>query len=307
MMLRDSQILTLAGGATVSYAEYGALDGRPVLALHGAPACRLMFSVADAEAKARGLRLIAPDRPGYGLTTPDKRASLAARTEWLKSVVDTLHLDRFAVLGVSGGSPYAVSLAAHFPERVAALALVSPMGPVADYADSAESKLDPLSFMHDRFFMHMPYRTWVTHPLSDVGAWMYRHGPDFFNGLLPKLSANPDAGILSQKHVAEVMRTMTLEAFRQGGGGGTADLEIFGRPWNVNFADVKAPALVWQGTDDHVVPPQAARWLARQLPHCDLHSLEGAGHFWVFEHVEEVIASLDNLMSQSGLAKARAS
>jgi pimeloyl-ACP methyl ester carboxylesterase len=300
-------MLTLEGGATVSYAEYGAPDGRPVLALHGAPACRLMFSVADAEAKSRGLRFIAPDRPGYGLTPPDDRVSLSGRTEWLKAVVDALRLDRFAVLAVSGGSPYAVSLAALCPERIAALALVSPMGPVADYAESADSKLEPLSFMHDRFFMHMPYRTWVTHPLSDVGAWMYRHGPDFFNGLLPKLAVTPDSGILSQRHVSEVMRTMTLEAFRQGGGGGMADLEIFGRPWNVKFADVNTPALVWQGTEDHVVPPQAARWLARQLPRCELHSLDGAGHFWVFEHVGEVVDSLDRLMSQNGLPKARAS
>jgi pimeloyl-ACP methyl ester carboxylesterase len=307
MMLQDSQILTLAGGSTVSYAEYGAPDGRPVLALHGAPACRLMFSVADEEAKARGLRLIAPDRPGYGLTPPDSRVSLAARTDWLKSVADALHLGRFAVLAVSGGSPYGVSLAAVCPERIAALALVSPMGPVADYAESPDCKLEPLSFLHDRFFMHMPYRTWVTHPLGDVGAWMYRHGPDFFNSMLPRIAASPDAGILSQRHVSEVMRKMTLEAFRQGGGGGTADLEIFSKPWNVKFSDVTAPALVWQGTDDHVVPPQAARWLARQLPRCELHSLEGAGHFWVFEHVADVVASLDALMSQNGLKEARAS
>lgn len=305
--MRDSQILALAQDTTAGFAEYGVPDGRPVLALHGAPACRLMFSVADAAAKQHGLRLIAPDRPGYGLTPPNDRVSLPERTEWLLSFLDALKLDRIAVLGVSGGSPYAVSLAALCPERVSALALVSPMGPVADYAESADCKLDPLSFLHDRFFMHMPYRTWVTHPLSDVGAWMYRHGPDFFNGLLPKLAASPDAGILSQRHVSEVMRTMTLEAFRQGGGGGTADLEIYSKPWKVKFADVKAPAVIWQGTDDHVVPPQAARWLARQLPDCKLHSLEGAGHFWVFEHVDEVVASLDALMSQNGSGSARVS
>jgi pimeloyl-ACP methyl ester carboxylesterase len=218
-----------------------------------------------------------------------------------------MNVNRFALLGISGGSPYAVSLAARLKDRIAALALVSPMGPVADYAASADASLDPVSFLHDRFFMHMPYRTWLTHPLGDLSAWMYRHGPEMFMSLMPKLATSVDAPILSRPDVAQLMRTMTLEAFRQGGSGGTADLEIYGRPWGVQFRDVTAPAVVWQGTEDHVVPPQAARWLARQLPNGTLHSLEGAGHFWVFEHVKDVVSELAALMSQSGTAAVRVS
>ena len=306
-MLRDSQVLALPDGGTAGVAEYGAPDGRPVVALHGAPASRLMFAAADAAANAHGLRIVAPDRPGYGLTPSNVGASLAERTLWLKSVVDALNLDGFALLGISGGGPFAVALAEFLQDRVTALALVSPMGPVADYAQSAEGKREPVSFLHDRFFMHMPYQTWLTHPLGDLSAWMFRHGPEMFTGLLPKLANSVDARILSRPDVAQTMRTMTLEAFRQGGSGGTADLEIFGRPWGVNFANVQVPSVIWQGTDDHVVPPQAARWLAGQLPNCTLHSLEGAGHFWVFENVETIISTLDALMSQNGRRTAHVS
>jgi pimeloyl-ACP methyl ester carboxylesterase len=306
-MLRDSQVQALADGGIVGFAEYGAPGGRPVVALHGAPASRLMFAAADEAAKSHGLRILAPDRPGYGLTPSNVGASLAERTLWLKTVVDALELDRFALLGISGGSPFAVSLAESLQDRVTALALVSPMGPVADYAESPEAKLEPVSFMHDRFFMHMPYQSWLTHPLGDLSAWMFRHGPEMFTSLLPKIASSVDARILAQPDVAQTMRAMTLEAFRQGGSGGTADLEIFGRPWGVNFAKVVAPAVVWQGTDDHVVPPQAARWLARQLPNCRLQSLDGAGHFWVFEHVEDIISTLDALMSQNGRRSAHVS
>lgn len=307
MMLRDSQVLALANGDTAGFAEYGDPDGRPVVALHGAPACRLMFAAADAAAKSHGLRILAPDRPGYGLTPSNVGATLAERAAWLKTVVDALKLDRFAILGISGGSPFAVALAETLKDRITALALVSPMGPVADYAESAEGKLEPVSFLHDRFFMHMPYQSWLTHPLGDLSAWMFRHGPDMFTNLLPRIATSADARILSKPEVAQTMRTMTLEAFRQGGSGGTADLEIFGRPWGVDFARVTAPAVVWQGTDDHVVPPQAARWLARQLPNCTLHSLDGAGHFWVFEHVDDIIQTLDALMSQNGTRTAHVS
>jgi pimeloyl-ACP methyl ester carboxylesterase len=266
-----------------------------------------MFAAADEAAKSFALRVIAPDRPGYGLTPADDDPTLASRTEWLHAFADAMNLNRFALLGISGGSPYAVSLAARLQNRIVALALVSPMGPVADYAASADASLDPVSFLHDRFFMHMPYRTWLTHPLGDLSAWMYRHGPEMFMSLMPKLATSVDAPILSRPDVAQLMRTMTLEAFRQGGSGGTADLEIYGRPWGVQFRDVTAPAVVWQGTEDHVVPPQAARWLARQLPNGTLHSLEGAGHFWVFEHVKDVVSELAALMSQSGTAAVRVS
>ncbi len=266
-----------------------------------------MFSAADEAATRHGLRVIAPDRPGYGLTPYDDEPSLAARTAWLHSVADALGLSYFALLGISGGSPYAVSLAARLKERVTALALVSPRGPVADYTASPEAALDPVSFLHDRFFMHMPYRTWLTHPLGDLSAWMYRHGPEVFTSLMPKLASTADAAILAAPGVAQLMRTMTLEAFRQGGSGGTADLEIYGRPWGIDFREVTAPAVVWQGTEDHVVPPQAARWLARQLPNGTLHNLDGAGHFWVFEHVEDVVGELAALLSQNGMAATRVS
>jgi pimeloyl-ACP methyl ester carboxylesterase len=302
---RDCERLDLPGERTVSYAIYGDPDGRPVVALHGAPACRLMFAAADEAARAKGLRILAPDRPGYGLTRADRKPTLASRTDWLVAVVDALGLERFALLAVSGGSPYAVALAERLGERVSALALVSPMGPIADYSESAEAALEPVSFFQDRFFMHMPYRTWLTHPLGDVGAWMFRHGPDMFAGLLPKLAPDADARILAKPEVARVMRDMTLEAFRQGGGGGTADLEIYGRPWGVRFQDVTAPAVMWQGTADTIVPPQVATWLASQLPRCTFHRLDEAGHFWVFEHVGEVVAGLSDLMSHAGAASKR--
>lgn len=304
-MLRDSQIAGISNGRTFGYAEYGDPGGRLVLALHGAPACRLMFAAADTSAKAHGLRIFAPDRPGYGLTPSERPATLASRTAWLTEVVDALRLDRFAVLGISGGSPYAVALAAALPERVEAMALVSPMGPVADYSDSAEAKLDPVSFLHDRFFMHLPYRSWLAHPMGDVGAWLFRHGPDMFTSLLPRLASSADAPILAKPEVASVMRDMTLEAFRQGGRGGTDDLEIFGRSWGLALESVHTPTVIWQGSNDHVVPPQVSRWLAGRLGNCTLHSLHDQGHFWVFEHVDEVVATLDGLIAGDGKGIAR--
>ncbi len=77
----DSRLVTLRSGRRLGVVSYGDPDGLPVLALHGAPASRLMFDVADAPARACGVRLIAFDRPGYGLSPLDYGATLKSRTE----------------------------------------------------------------------------------------------------------------------------------------------------------------------------------------------------------------------------------
>jgi pimeloyl-ACP methyl ester carboxylesterase len=55
-----------AGGRALRVAEYGDLDGRPVLVHHGSPGCRLVFDHDMDKAYEQGIRLISYDRPGYG-------------------------------------------------------------------------------------------------------------------------------------------------------------------------------------------------------------------------------------------------
>ena len=99
---RHSRILRLAGGRRIGYAEFGDAQGLPVLAIHGTPGSRFMFALTDEAARARGLRIIAPERPGYGLSDDRRGVSLAQSAEDMKALADALGLDRFAVIGVSG-------------------------------------------------------------------------------------------------------------------------------------------------------------------------------------------------------------
>lgn len=292
----DRQILMLPGGRRVSYAVFGDPDGLPILALHGAPSSRLMFGVASEEARRAGLRLVAPDRPGCGETPSQRPATLAARTAWLGEVADALELERFAVLAISGGGPYAVALAAHLRTRISALALISPMGPVADYMASPEGRSHPLPLPQRAFFLGIAKNRWLTRPVADVAAMMYRTVPWGLGGLVPRLISPADAKVLSRPEVRRAMQRMTAEGFRQGGRGGTDDLEIYSQPWNVDFAAIDTPAIVWQGTADRIVPPEAAYFLARQLPRCRLVRMEGAGHFWIFDHVSRVMDDLKALV-----------
>lgn len=107
----------LPDGRTLGYAEFGCPNGRPLMWFHGFPMSRLDGWAADRIARRRGIRVIAPDRPGFGLSTfqPSRRI-----VDWpadVKALADHIGIKRFAVLGLSGGGPYAVACAYALPKQ----------------------------------------------------------------------------------------------------------------------------------------------------------------------------------------------
>ncbi len=115
---------------------------------------------------------------------------------------------------------------------------------------------------------------------------------------VPVLIGDPDSHILDKPHIREVMVAMTREAFRNGSAGGSGDMRVYSQPWDLEFGRISAPAVLWQGTADRIVPVAAALHLAQAIPRCGLVRLEGAGHFWVFDHVEEVCGVLRDLIDK---------
>lgn len=279
--------IDVGDGRCFAVHRYGAASGVPVLALHGAPASHLMFAPADAPAAALGLAIIAPDREGYGATPLDSEPTLAGRAEALHRLADRLGLDRFALLAVSGGAPYACALAARLGARVATLALVSPMGPVADLAHDV-----PIALPQRRFFLHLPRRRRLVRLGAAAAAAAFRKAPEAMGRLFARLAGGDDRRLLATPEAGALLIAMTRDALRQGSEAGVRDLEIFGRPWGVDLTAISAPTLLWQGTADRIVPKAVAFALAARIPGCTLYELEGVGHFWVLEHVDEVLRAI---------------
>jgi len=295
---REDETLVLADGRVFGLARYGAADGLPVLALHGAPASRYMFDVADQPARELGLTLYCPDRPGYGLTPEDAGATLGERVDELAAIADTLRFDRFIVLGISGGGPYATGLAAKLGERVTALGLVSPMGPIgelaAEFQPPAEVR-DAVHRGHKLFFTSLPKRPRLLRAKASLSAAAFGAAPKAFAAVFRRMLSSADGAVLSQTHVEASLIRMTQEALRQGPSGGLSDMAIFSQPWNVPFDAVVSKAHLWQGTADRIVPAPVSFWLASRIRECKVTRLEGAGHFWVYGHAGEVLARLKTM------------
>ena len=127
---RLHQQIKLRDGRQLGFAEHGSPTGRPVFYCHGWPSSRLESSAVIPVCTEMGLRVIAPDRPGCGLSNFKARRTIADCASDLCELADHLGLEHFAVLGVSGGGPYAAACAARIPQRVSSATLVCSMAPL---------------------------------------------------------------------------------------------------------------------------------------------------------------------------------
>ena len=281
---RTACALRLPGGRRLGFAEFGDPSGAPVLAIHGTPGSRYMFALTDRAARARGLRIIAPERPGYGLSEDRWVATLGELAADATALADALGLDRFAVLGVSGGGPHALAIASAIPDRTALLALISPVGPVADCQGRIR-----MSKLHRLIFTRMGR----SDPACATFFWsvrtLVRLAPDVaYRALMQRVVAS-DRELLRRGDVRANLQTALKEGLREGIKGARQDLRLFCAPWGLRLEEIDVPAVVWQGSDDPIVPPSAAYLLAETLPNCRLDVVQGAGHYWIFGQFERVL------------------
>jgi pimeloyl-ACP methyl ester carboxylesterase len=291
--VEEERQVALPGGRLLSYMEFGAEDGVPVFGFHGTPGSRFMFRLAHEPAKRMGIRIIAPDRPGFGRSTFQRNRSLAHWAEDVRFLAGKLHLERFGVAGISGGGPYAVACAALLPDRVSAAVLVSPMGPV----------LPPEGPKAIGRAQHVTFR--LLHRIAPairsafaVGRFMFLAAPNSMYGIIMSRAGPLDWPILSGPNVRRNLLEGVAEGVRPGVRGAVEEMKIFGRPWNIPFEAIRAPTFLWQGTADRNVPVAAALQLAEHIPNCRVSLMEGAGHYWIFDNIDKVLLTMKQAMME---------
>ncbi len=295
---RSSQVLRLADGREIGFAEYGDPQGLPVLALHGTPGSRFMFALTDQGARLRRLRVIAPERPGYGLSPFRRQETLAQEAADLKALAEALELGRLALIGVSGGGPYAVAAASAMPEDVALLALINPVGPIAE--------------CQSRIRMSKTHRLVFTRACRSSAActtffWSLRKLVRFAPGLayraLKQRVPRADRLVLAREDVRDNLQEALTEGLRPGIDGALQDVRLYCANWRLALRDIDVSAVLWQGSDDAIVPPGAAYDLAETLPNCRLDVVQGGGHYWIFTEFDRVLdaaqAALRGAMSRA--------
>jgi pimeloyl-ACP methyl ester carboxylesterase len=146
-------------GRTVSYAAFGDPEGVPVVALHGTPGSRAFGAFLGAPARERGVRVLAPDRPGVGESERNRGRSVADAAGLVTGLLDALDVAAAGVLGFSGGGPHALACPARIPERVLGTALLaSPSPPATDVPQDAMIRVTHALARHTRVGLSLAAR-----------------------------------------------------------------------------------------------------------------------------------------------------
>ncbi|HEU5082123.1 MAG TPA: alpha/beta hydrolase [Acidimicrobiales bacterium] len=265
--------VTLADGTTVTYVDAGIPDGEVVLYLHGTPSSRLQVSgPVDVAASELGLRLVAPDRPGLGGSSffPYRVADYPGVIERL---ADALGIDRFGVVGTSGGGRYTAACGALLGDRIRRVGLVaSTVSMDVPGARAAANRDDRVAYV---LATRVPWllRAWMAKLARDL-----RRDPDAFRRMMPTLS-EADERAFHRADVRSLIGPVLAETFRQGTRGLTHDYRLEALPWEVRLAAITAPVDIWHGTDDTLVRPDASELLAAAIPGARRHLVDGEGHF----------------------------
>jgi pimeloyl-ACP methyl ester carboxylesterase len=282
--LRENNVLRLTDGRRLGYSEYGDPDGWPLMFFHGTPGSRVMSRFAAPKAREMGVRLIAPERPGFGLSDVQPQRRLLDWVEDIRELADALNLDRCAVAGVSGGGPYVAACAWKMGTRLVAAGIISGLAP-ADRMRRELSRCQVLTAMLVR-------RAALVKVVLGLLVRMVRRRPELIIRSMRLVAPRGDRSILAQPEVRRTQIDGIVEAFRGGPQGAARELDLFSRPWGFDVKEIKVPVHLWHGEADHIVPVKMGRYLADHIPQCRARFIPGAGHLWIFQGYEEIFRAL---------------
>lgn len=274
----------LADGRALGYAEYGDPKGRPVFFFHGFPGTRHLGRATDEPARERGLRMICPDRPGFGLSDLCPGRSMADWPEDVAQLADALQLERFGVLGVSGGGPYAAACARFIPDRLEAVALVCAMGPM-NFPGATEG-------MGGQNRVIFGLGRWVPGLVGWLMNKMMKNAardPERFLAKMKRSLPEPDQRALDDPMTREVMMTSFDFSRPDAGRAFGQELALYANDWGFALRDIPIEVHVFQGEQDRNVSPNMARYFVDEIPSCTAHFYPDEAHISLFARRGEEI------------------
>jgi pimeloyl-ACP methyl ester carboxylesterase len=281
-----TQVARLADGRDLAFLERGDRTGPPVFYFHGTPSSRYEGEWPSDAAARNGFRLIAIDRPGYGLSDFQPNRSFR---DWPKDVgelADLLGLGRFGVAGHSGGGAFTFAAACGLAERLDFAIAFCPWGPPT--LGPLSSKLNRLDRIY--FGISQRFPRLVTAAFAPL-AWAGRCAPNAFLWALGRAVTAPDKQVLARPGVRATFARALRESFRSGGRGAAWEALICYRPWDFELSDIPIPVHVWAGDDDIFVPREMVDAIERELRRPIVHRLPGKGHLCI-EHWDDAFAAV---------------
>jgi pimeloyl-ACP methyl ester carboxylesterase len=283
----DTRVMELPDGRELAWLEAGRPRGRPVFAFHGTPGSRRQVSFDEKSIAAAGVRMIAPDRPGYGLSSFHPRRSLVDWAADVSALADHLKLDSFTVVGVSGGGPHALACARMLGDRVSAAGIVSGVGPMGD----PEFDVGMVGFNRGLSFLARQSPL-VLRPIFWFQEFSVRRWPEAAMRAATRQFPASDVEILERADVRSAFFDDAHRSSATAAQAATQDFVLFARDWGFRLQDVTVPCHFWHGDADRNVLIGHGRFMVGRIPGAVLHECPGEGHLLYLNHLEEVLRTV---------------
>ena len=277
--MSEPETVVVDDGRRLAYEEYGRADGQPVLCCHGIPGSRLLWSLFDETAQHHDVRLIAPDRPGFGQSEFQPDRDLLDWAADVRALCKLLDLDSISVVGFSAGGPHAAACA-HELDRVERAVLVSSSGPpeTREYAAASNRRLTAAT-------RSVPG---LSRGLFGLTGWLARNWLGRFRETIESGASAPDRELFDSPDGTVVVAD-AAEAFAQGGRGPAHEFPMLGDPWGFDPADCAETLSLWHGRQDEQVPLRVAQAFASRLPGTDVTVVDTGHYSTLIERFEAIL------------------
>jgi pimeloyl-ACP methyl ester carboxylesterase len=277
----------------IGFAEFGDPQGRAMFWLHGTPGARRQIPMeARVYAEKSKIRLIGVDRPGIGSSTPHQYETVSAFADDLRTIADTLGIDKMVVIGLSGGGPYTLACAAAMPDRVVAAGVIGGVAPTVGpeaitggLMGNVGTRVAPLLQVAGAP-IGLVARTLIrfVRPVADPAV-----------GLYGRVSPEGDRRLLARPEIKAMFLDDLLNGSRKQMAAPFADVVVFARDWGFRLTDIQQPVRWWHGDHDHIVPFAHGQHMVAKLPNAELYHLPGESHLAGLGVAEEILRTMSKV------------
>jgi pimeloyl-ACP methyl ester carboxylesterase len=282
--------ITLKDGRQLGYGMYGNEQGIPIIDFHGIPGSRCEAELFEKFINRKDICFIGIDRPGYGRSSQKRHFQINDFPSDVVALVDHLKIERFFALGYSGGGPFALACAHQIPERIAAISIVSGVGPAGIGSEG----------MHEsnrKKFDMAQQLPWLARFLLQSAFSSLRNNPEKLAAQLKEIwqqMPEPDIKALQDPLFADGIVGVTKDAITNGVVGWANEEVLMTQPWHFNLHEIHcANIFLWHGALDRNVPEAMAKAVSGQIPHCRSTFLPDEGHLSIlYNHGNKIIDQL---------------
>ncbi|CZR56699.1 uncharacterized protein PAC_06588 [Phialocephala subalpina] len=288
-----AQQLHLPDGRIIEYLVSGDQDGFPLVWIHGTPGAYLPVPSLVTACKKKGIKIISLSRDGYGGSSRNKGRRVVDAVVGIQAVNEHLGIERCLVGGWSGGGPHALACAARLTGCIATLCVAGPAPYEAEGLDFlAGQSEDNIQEFHATLKGEEELQKFCGAQRSEILQSDVAGLIAELDSLFPEVDKQAMA---TSPEMGQYTVDMFREALRISCDGWVDDDLAMINPWGFEFNEIKVPVLLYQGSEDKMVPYAHGEWLAKHLPQDKLrkHLIPGEGHMSIFiGHKDQMVDEL---------------